>query len=955
MVVFAPHNLIKDAPFTRMDLITCRNMLIYLQPLAQRKVISLFHFALRTGGTLFLGPSETPGELAEEFEAIDMTWRISRKKRDIRLTSDNRLPAGAGPMQTPEQISTSALAASSRFPIRPHTAPISLSDRELMSAYDAVLTDFVPTAFLMNDRHELVHSFGDLNQILRLPSGRATHNVLDMLPTDLRTMVIGAVQKATRMGQPVVFDRVRVSNSDSMTFYRVNVRRIPHRNGDGCFTFIALQPIEEEPDQTTLLIQNAATPVEVVGLDELSRERIRVLEIELRHSRESLQATIEELESLNEELQATNEEMVASNEELQSTNEELHSVNEELHTVNAEYQNKIAELTELSEDMDNLLDSTDVHTLFLDGDLCIRKFTSRMGKAFNLITSDVGRNIKGFSHNIPSEDLMDKLTNVLEKEVRYEEEILMPDGSYFLMRVLPYRGEAVRNGVVLTLLDISQSKEAEVRFRSTFDNAAVGIAHVALDGQMLQVNDRLCEILGYDRTELLTKTFADITFADDLHLDDTKYEELKAGKIDRYSLEKRYVRQNGDLVWISLTVSLQQGDLGQHQFAIAVVQDISKRKTFEAGLTKAVEQRDRFLATLSHELRNPLAAVRHATKLIQHPNVSPEQRQTAMKTIDRQTEQMTCLLEDLLDVSRVTQNKVIYDMKPLDMRTVLADARDALQPRVDEAGHTLQVHLPKSPVMVLGDESRLLQVIENLLTNSCKYTETGGEIVVTVRRYDGSCIVKVKDNGRGIESDLVENVFDMFVQSDNELSRRQGGMGLGLTVVRSLIERHGGTITASSPGPGEGSTFTIRLPLTDQVIQEKRESKRVVNASAATAGPTPIVLVEDNDDSREMLSDFLELEGYQVTACADGREGLEALVRVQPSIALVDIGLPKLTGYQVAEQFRSECPDANVYLIALSGYGQTSDLIRAETAGFDNHITKPIDPDELIQILASLQ
>ncbi|MGB7324679.1 MAG: CheR family methyltransferase, partial [Rubripirellula sp.] len=506
MVVFAPHNLIKDAPFTRMDLITCRNMLIYLQPLAQKKVISLFHFALKTGGTLFMGPSETPGDLSDEFDVIDKTWRINRKRRDIRLSADLRLPAGAGPMQNRAQIDASASANATRYPIRSHTVPASVSDRELMNAYDVMLTDFVPTAFLMNDQNELVHSFGNLNHIVRVPNGRATNSVLDMLPTDLRTMVIGAVQQAARTGEPVVIDRVRVSDQDSIANYRVTVRRIPHRHGDGHYTFVAMQPAEEESAANLTAPANMTVETETFVVGDVARDRIHVLETDLRHSRESLQATIEELESSNEELQATNEEMVASNEELQSTNEELHSVNEELYTVNAEYQNKISELTELTEDMDNLLNSTDVHTLFLDNELCIRKFTSRMGKAFNLITSDVGRSITGFSHNIPSDDLMGKLTHVLEEQERHEEEIIMPDGGHFLMRVLPYRGESAHKGVVLTLLDITQSKHAEARFRATFDNAAVGIAHVAPDGQWLRVNDRLCAILGYGREELLTKT-----------------------------------------------------------------------------------------------------------------------------------------------------------------------------------------------------------------------------------------------------------------------------------------------------------------------------------------------------------------------------------------------------------------------------------------------------------------
>ena len=960
MVVFASHNLIKDAPFTRMDLVCCRNMLIYLQPLAQRKVISLFHFALRANGVLFLGPSETPCELGEEFEEIDARWRIWKKRRDIRLSQVLRLPPGDGEtgrsnsIEIPTTTSSSLIRHSDRT--RERSGP--LVERDLMHLYESVLKSLVPMGFLMNEANELLHSFGDINSIVRFPSGRVSNNLLDMLPSDLRTLLIGAIQKAARTDEIATFDRVKVNSVDSITEYHVTVKQLRLQSSGKRYTFVSFLPLETVSDQVA--VDGESGPV--ANIDELALDRIRVLETELRHSRENLQATIEELESSNEELQATNEEMVASNEELQSTNEELHSVNEELYTVNAEYQKKISELTELSHDMDNLLTSTDVHTLFLDEQLFIRKFTPRMGVVFNLIGTDVGRNIRGFSHNIPCDDLLGKITQVVDNGGRYDEEIAMSDGSFFLLRILPYRNENEFAGVVLTLVEITESKEAEARFRATFDTAAVGIAHIALDGKWLRVNDRLCSILGYSRKELLTKTFQDITYPKDADLNRVEHQALIRGDLDRYSVEKRYIGKDGNLVWVSKTVALQRGLQGQPQYAIAVVQDIAKRKTFESGLERSIEQRDRFLATLSHELRNPLAAVRHAIKLFRHSRSNEQQRSIALRTIERQTGQMAFLLDDLLDVSRITQGKIVYDMRPLDLREVLQDAVDALRPTFEEHSHTLQVKIPKKPVVVMGDVSRLMQVIENLLTNACKYTDPGGQIDITLRRYDGWGIFKVRDNGRGIESQDVENVFDMFVQSDIGLARREGGMGLGLTVVKSLVESHQGTITARSPGKGLGSTFTVRMPLSAELpteLPEELPEENPIHASEpaeliASASGRPIVLVEDNDDAREMLTDFLELEGFSVVACADGNAGLEELVKQNAAIALVDLGLPGLDGYQVARRFRQQCGESEMFLISLSGYGQTADIIKSEEAGFDRHLTKPIDPDELAEILRSL-
>ena len=513
MVVFAAHNLIKDAPFTRMDLISCRNMLIYLQPLAQKKVLSLFHFALKTGGTLFLGPSESTGDLVDEFEIIDEHWRLSKKRRDIRLTADLRLPGGMGQMTTAPIRRPVVQESSSRFPVGSTSGTRrATGDRELLGVYNTLLDDFVPNAILVNESNELVHTFGNLDDILRIPKGPNLLNALHMLPPDVRTVVVGAMQRVSQTGKPVKYSQVQFAAKDGSERLDITVRPIVHRVSNSVYTLISIEKCEHEKEAPEITSESRTSLV----IDNVSRERIDVLETQLRHNRESLQATIEELESSNEELQATNEEMVASNEELQSTNEELHSVNEELYTVNAEYQKKITELTEMSHDMNNLFNSTDVHTLFLDDTLSIRKFTPQMGQVFNLIPSDTGRRIEGFSHNIPSEDLMEKLAEVLDHGRRYEEEITMPDGHHFLLRIGPYRGETNRMGVVVTLLDITKSREAESRFRATFDNAAVGIGHVEMTGRWLRVNDRLCSILGYSRKEMQELTFEDISFPEDL-------------------------------------------------------------------------------------------------------------------------------------------------------------------------------------------------------------------------------------------------------------------------------------------------------------------------------------------------------------------------------------------------------------------------------------------------------
>lgn len=941
MVVFAPHNLIKDAPFTRIDLILCRNMMIYLLPLAQKRLLSLFHFALRTGGTLMLGPSETPGDLADEFETINSKWRLYRKRRDIRLPTDFRMIGSALSVPTAE----SRLPSTTGTRTMRTATPTMGSDRELIGVYDAMLSQLLPSAMLIDERNQLVHSFGSVSELLRFPEGRPSSSVVDMLPTDLRTVVVGAMARIARTRQAITYSGVPVNSDQGANKLSVTVSPIQHRVSDATYTLISFAPeLDSTPES-----QDTRLPALI---DDVSRERIDLLENELRHSKESLQATIEELESSNEEMQATNEEMVASNEELQSTNEELHSVNEELYTVNAEYQKKIDQLTELTHDMDNLLNSTDVHTLFLDNELRIRKFTPQIATQFNLIPTDVGRHIEGFCRNIPCDRLIEKLQNVLSHGQRHEEEIKTADNDQFLLRILPYRGETNREGVVFTLLDITEFKEAESRFRATFDNAAVGIAHVELNGRWLRVNDRLCGIIGYQRDELLQRTFQDITFADDVQNDQSQFAALKRGEIDRYGTEKRYVKKDDSLVWISLTVSLQRDNDGEPHFAIAIVQDISQRKTIEHKLGLAVTQRDQFLATLSHELRNPLAAVRHSLAILRHARSSNENCEGALTTVERQSSQMAHLLDDLLDVSRITQNKIHFHMKPLDFRDVVRDAMDAIRPSFATREQELISTLPDSAAPVNGDEARLLQVVENVLTNACKYTPAGGRITVNLIVDRAECVLSVRDTGVGIAPEMLSHVFDLFVQTEPNIARRDGGMGLGLTLVQSLVEHHGGTIQATSEGKGCGSCFVVTLPLTTAEVVPRTRHAHVDYGSEAGQG-TRIVLVEDNDDARIMLETMLELERFDVVSASDGEQGLQAILHHKPDIALVDIGLPVMDGYAVAREVRKHFTNDAIYLIALTGYGQTSDIQQSEQAGFDSHLTKPIETNELMEILAA--
>jgi two-component system CheB/CheR fusion protein len=661
-----------------------------------------------------------------------------------------------------------------------------------------------------------------------------------------------------------------------------------------------------------------------------------------------LQATIEELETSNEELQATNEEMLASNEELQSTNEELHSVNEELYTVNAEYQKKIEEQTELTQDMHNLLKSTEVHTIFLDEELRIRKFTPKMAEVFNLIASDVGRRIHGFVHTIQSEDLPDKLASVLEYGTLHEEEVCDVDGNQFLMRILPYQGNGGLSGVVMTLIDITVLKVAESQFNNAVEVSPNGMLMINRDGQITRVNTELEKIFGYSREELIGQPLQLLMPSEtaDHHIEFQEDFFRDPRSVRRMGPES-YVwglRKNGQRIPIDVRVDPIQTPTGIQ--AIASLVDITEHEQLETSLRDQVAQRDHFLATLSHELRNPMAAILTAASVLDRFGEMSSELQRPVAIIRRQATQIATLLDDLLDVARVTQGKITLRIQPADLVEVCRESIEAVEPLATMHRHELVLRAEQQKVWSAIDRVRILQSIENLLTNACKYTPDGGTIEVLVGVQDNQAVIRVRDNGCGMSPELLANVFDMFVQSDDTLDRSEGGMGVGLTLVRSLVELHQGTIEASSAGPDRGSEFVIRLPLTHN---QPCEGSSGSNSQICNDGR--IVLVEDNHDAREMMEKLLNHEGFQVVAtAADGAEGFEAIMRERPSFGLLDIGLPKLDGYQLARKLRSELGQS-IRLIALTGYGRDEDHEAVLQAGFDGHLVKPVTIAQLREIL----
>lgn len=383
---------------------------------------------------------------------------------------------------------------------------------------------------------------------------------------------------------------------------------------------------------------------------------------------------------------------------------------------------------------------------------------------------------------------------------------------------------------------------------------------------------------------------------------------------------------------------------------LAVLRDVTERKQGEDKAREAVRRRDEFLAVLSHELRNPLAAISNAVSVLGSGKLDGHTFQKARGVIERQCGQISRLLGDLLDVSRVARRKVDLRKECLDLCSVIADAVDVVRPQVEAARQTLVVKTAPAPIAVDGDPVRLQQILVNLLSNASKYSQADDSIELSADVDRSEAVIRVRDHGIGLSEEMLDAVFEPFVQMHSSLDRAEGGLGLGLAIVDGLVRLHGGAVRATSAGKGKGSEFAVRLPLS-----KGEPRNQPVRTVARSDGPLSILIIEDNADVRSMLKTLLEFAGHRVEVAADGLKGVEMIETQHPNVALVDIGLPGLNGYELARKIRADDDCRDVFLVALTGYSQPSDRQRALASGFQAHLAKPVDLEQLRQILARVR
>ncbi len=948
-VLFSFHNLLHDPPFSHVDLVCCRNLLIYLDRTTQRKVLEVLHFALRPGGLLFLGSSESAEAAGELFEAVNKKFRIYR----------------ASPVHgTRRSLPSIDLKGRCRLPFAfdpPMSVPSNLAEvHERLrhaNATPSVLTD---------ERANILHSTPTAGAFLRFAPGAPSRDLLDVVRPELRLELRTAIFQAAQSGQSVTARRTPMQLGGRTEWIAITAR--PVAQGDSRFMLVLFDAV-----QSTL----GADPV---STDTAADPRIALLEQELQSMRAQLQGSLgesatstEELRASNEELQSINEELRSTTEELETSKEELQSVNEELSTVNQELKTKIEESDVVNDDLKNLIASIDIASIFVDRNLCIKRFTPAAVHLFNLIASDVGRSLLDITHRLDYPALEADIVHTLESLRVVEREVGGPQGRIYLMRALPYRTQAdVIDGAVLNFVDITATRRAEEELRigerrmrmvveSTKDYAIITFD---VDGFVTSWNIGAERMFGYAEVEMIGQSMTLIFTPRDRDLGIPQDEWRRAREDGRATDERWHQRKDGSTFYCSgiVTPMYDNGLVGYAKIA----RDLSDAKRTEAQLEALLVKetqlraelqaagalKDDFLAVMSHELKHPLNLISvNAELLSRMPEVRALPTVTRAADVIRRTViHQAKVIDDLLDLSRRQTGKLALDLAPIDWASIIAHVLDAVKGDVEERQLKVETALEPGASRVMADAVRVEQIIWNLVSNALKFSSPKGRLQVALSVDGADARLDVTDTGQGIDASFMPHVFDLFRQANRGTTRSQGGMGIGLALVKSLAEAHGGRVAVASEGIGRGSRFSVWLPLAGEVT-----APRAPRRPASGVAAMHLLLVDDSVDALESFATLLSLEGATVTTASSARQALEASEGARFDLIVSDVAMPEMDGYELMALLRQMPALARVPAIALTGFGRPQDEERAMEAGFDAHLTKPVRLETLLATIAQLE
>jgi two-component system, chemotaxis family, CheB/CheR fusion protein len=792
VVVFAWHDVVKDFPFSQLDLAVCRpGLLDGFKPEVRQAVLRNFHYALKPHGLLVADSNSGVDEEAPQLFGAngDGLYR--------------RLPARSSVVLPPASVSPSPVPRQ-RKPALAHPRLVHLG----------LLERYSPASVLVDADDNVIHYSARASRFLRLPGGEVTHQLLQLLREPLRSAVRGGLEAVDRRPAKWVSDSLLVHADNGVM--RVAVHVEPAESTDTrLVVFEELAPGDTLTNDNRGRTASDFTSGLESGLEEAS-QRLRAIVAE---GKEPSVGTPQDWE------------LVHVLDDIDSAKEELQSINKELMSLSQDNRARVEDLARLSADLEVLLESTGLATLFLDGDLKIVRFTAPLLEIFHVLPSDKGRPLGELSHRLRDSELLDDARRVLQHLAPIEREAEADNGKWYLIRMLPYRSAPHgMGGVAITLVDITTRKKAELELRT------------------------------------------------------------------------------------------------------------------------ADRRKDEFIALLAHELRNPLAPISSGIEILKRRDLDAAVAERVTLTMSRQAAQLVRLIDDLLDVSRISSGRLQLRKSRVRLSDIVRDAVAAVRPMIERAGHQLSVDAPREPIVLEADAARLTQVVANLLNNATRYTPAGGKISIGVQRDGDAVVLSVKDTGYGIPENALPHVFEMFYQGADPRSATQTGLGIGLALAKSLVEMHGGTISASSGGLDRGAEFKLRLPALER---SAADDAHVAVPAHAPLKNHRVLVVDDNADAAQTLAMLLQALGANdVHVALSGEEALPLAERVRPDTVFLDLKMADMDGYEVAQRLRQEPWGEEAWLVALTGWGLEEHKRRTKDAGFDQHLTKPADRAALEAILS---
>lgn len=1072
MLVFAHHDLLKDPPFSRIDLLSCQNVLIYLDTHAQQKVLRSFHYALRPLGYLALGRSETVNPLAEQFIQVEKDYKIFSKRGGERP-----LPIDVPVRKPNETVSPDRPEDDVKEP------PVNAQQELDREAERLLLHRHAPASVVVNKDLTIVRFRGNTAPYMAPQAGRASLNLLKMVREDLAFELRGLLRK-------VKGDRVPLLRSGLEIMIKgvphlVSIEVVPMRVSleEDHYLIVFLEESSVSAPQPPVVPSSESRP----RTEDEKARRIALLEREVRDVREQMRILMEEAEANSEQLQTAHEEVLSSNEELQSMNEELEtskeelqSANEELTTINDELVQRHDQLKEARDYAESIISTLDTPLVILNGNMRVkmanrafyRTFRTSPAETEGILIHELGNH--QWDVNALRKHLFEVLAHGREMhdfEVRHTYPEIGDRNILLNAKRIDHHDTQQR--LLITMEDVTERRRTEQalsRLAAIVTSSDDAILSMDLQGTVLTWNEGAHALYGYAADEMIGGSMDKLIPADRSGEEGELLRRISKGeRIDHYetvrlhrsgrsipvslmvsplrdpdgaivgvskisrdltrqkqieaSLQESQERfhllaDNMDqLAWItgpdgknawfnkrweeytgiasgeiegrmskiqhpeyaetvvrSLRASMEKGRpweaimplrradgryrwfLGRttplrdasgkvlHWFGTNT--DITDRMRAEEALRMADRRKDEFLATLAHELRNPLAPLRSGFEVLDQAQ-SEEERLRARGIMKRQVDHMVRLVDDLLDVGRISSGRLVLMKGPMEIAAALDMALDSVRPSISAKGQHLDVHVPRRSLVIEADAARITQVLSNLLHNASKFTPQGGHITVRVDEHDDRVDISVQDDGVGIPENMIERVFDMFAQVDpSERSKAGGGLGIGLHIVQRIVSMHGGEVMAESAGKGTGTTFRLWFPLMKghQVLPVEEHVAPQVNGER-------VLVVDDNEDSTYMLAVILRAAHCDTRIANSGDEALRLGEAYLPTVVLLDIGMPDMDGYETCRRIRATEWGRAIRIIALTGWGQEEDKEDSRSAGFDGHLVKPVDRMALLEAI----